>query len=1481
MAVYLDLFINELLHLDDVRANRLVNAGAEGENIKSYRLFAEEGSSCAEMLAAIKNGTGKIGNRTVLKDSALVRTSADSPAKKWLWRDLSGESDARALDKFISDAYDVINLKGNNPLFLGLGALNWETVVSGEIRKIVSPLLIFPVKLIRGTATSPVEIEFVDDEAYFNPCLAEKVKRELPEFVYSQFPKIGGADLDEPLDLEKLDLNYFESVCAHTEKCGGNSQFSFDKNAVIIAQYNHGDICMYYDVKRNRENIEKHPLIRRIFGEQLPLPPVDGEAGEPRFILQKDSVQEDITRRILRGESLIVKGPPGTGKTLTIANVIGALLARGKRVLFASKKLSALSEVHAKLPENLRKFVMLLDCETEQRAASLNPSEIKREFKKLLKERSEYHFAPSVANGFERAVKAQAEAVLDIDGYFKQVFQSGYYDAVDTYFKSDLPAVDFALPEDAAKIGASGYGELLTKVETAAKYYEIMAKSEDSVYNCPWFGAENLKDAEGAFALNSSIRAGVNGLLDELSQISQVDAGEITLGDLYLLSGENEFNREEMLAALNALKDEDYKKLDKLVKDCVEAEKQAVAGFAFSEDGGYAFEELEKCNADLELTDKQINLLAENGGFLVDADISGVYPKLKEAVDKISALERERVESELDCLNVLDKLKPENYGEAVKSYQSFSKYGGGKPIGFFDLKTKKLYKSACGYSSRNNPSFNDIAGAISRLNEYFNCGGEIAALENLICKLFARKLDKRELECVYLIAKKCNAENYQSYVNCAVAAANALNICRNYCTCPKEFTLGELIATRRAYVLKKRLEKRVAELCKGCGVGERDTLSTAKSIVAVLRAGALKVFGGRAECVVDFLDGVRAAGTEFAQKISKIAVGLFNFGKKYFSTLYTVNPWELTAAQLKTFAATADDRAVLNAAISYHEIVCGGNALNLKPFFASVESGEINVSANRIAELFEHSFYKLTLEYALNKMGKRRNGLGKNVELAYETFEKAESEILKYNADIIENLCMSRIDPNDGDFAFVNADRGAKKSLRYLFKTHADAIIKLKRCFITSPSTASVLMRPEEYSSFDIVIVDEASQLEPVNLLPVLVRSKQCVLVGDEYQMPPLTHFKVKNKRRIDDVDSELSIDTDISALSLALHNRAFASCELACHYRSKTESLIAFSQREFYPYMRTFPAAVPFGDGLGFEDVYTPEGCCDGGVNVVEAKKVIEKLCAHFDKHYDETTGKLKKAVGVVAFGEAQLNEIKAQIPAELDKKIQRAFENYDDLPEKLIFFRTIESVQGQETDHLILSLTYGRDKSGDVRLTFGELNRDALGKNIFNVAVTRAQSEITVIHSLTATQISQNPRIAFIGDYLSLVEKFAAGGKTQFVSTLPESGANFISNVADFIVSCGVDRSRVIINYGVTDGSVRIPIAVLSKDLSHALAGIWCEIPVLKKYDYIDYNIKYVRSLCGRGWKLHRVFIHEWLDNSKPEKEALKRFVEKIKNV
>ena len=114
-----------------------------------------------------------------------------------------------------------------------------------------------------------------------------------------------------------------------------------------------------------------------------------------------------------------------------------------------------------------------------------------------------------------------------------------------------------------------------------------------------------------------------------------------------------------------------------------------------------------------------------------------------------------------------------------------------------------------------------------------------------------------------------------------------------------------------------------------------------------------------------------------------------------------------------------------------------------------------------------------------------------------------------------------------------------------------------------------------------------------------------------------------------------------------------------------------------------------------------------------------------HFAKYYDEKTGVLAESFGVVAFGEKQTERIKGLVAAdkELYEKMNRALDKFDDVPEKLIFFKTIETVQGQETAHLFLSLTYGRTPEGKATNAFGQLNRDKLGKCIFNVAVTRAQ--------------------------------------------------------------------------------------------------------------------------------------------------------------
>ena len=82
------------------------------------------------------------------------------------------------------------------------------------------------------------------------------------------------------------------------------------------------EICMYYDIKRNKEKMLRHPLILRMFGEDKT--PFERKINLPssNFVLPYDSVQESMINAAVGGESMVIKGPPGTGKTLTIANMI-------------------------------------------------------------------------------------------------------------------------------------------------------------------------------------------------------------------------------------------------------------------------------------------------------------------------------------------------------------------------------------------------------------------------------------------------------------------------------------------------------------------------------------------------------------------------------------------------------------------------------------------------------------------------------------------------------------------------------------------------------------------------------------------------------------------------------------------------------------------------------------------------------------------------------------------------------------------------------------------------------------------------------------------------------------------------------------------------------------------------------------------------------------------------------------------------------
>ena len=311
---------------------------------------------------------------------------------------------------------------------------------------------------------------------------------------------------------------------------------------------------------------------------------------------------------------------------------------------------------------------------------------------------------------------------------------------------------------------------------------------------------------------------------------------------------------------------------------------------------------------------------------------------------------------------------------------------------------------------------------------------------------------------------------------------------------------------------------------------------------------------------------------------------------------------------------------------------------------------------------------------------------------------------------------------------------------------------------------------------------------------------------------------------------------------------------------------------------MKTFPSPIPKREGLGFVDILVENATCVEGVNEVEANRVIEELNKLFDKYF--INERLTESLGVITFGEKQKEKILAIINKnkELSDKIKLAIQNKDPgiVDEKVIFFKTIEEVQGCEANHIIISFTYGVDKTGKPVNRFGELNRDKLGKCIFNVAVTRAQKSITVIHSILARDIdiSDNSKVAYIKEYLEISEKFALEGKGQFVSSPVSKG--FFNQVGQYLLEQGIEEDRIIYNYGVTEGSVKIPLVVLDKDKQQALFGLYLERDLKAQYNYLDYNIKYFDILKNNyKWNIERVFISDWVFNQDMVKNKIKKML------
>lgn len=397
---------------------------------------------------------------------------------------------------------------------------------------------------------------------------------------------------------------------------------------------------------------------------------------------------------------------------------------------------------------------------------------------------------------------------------------------------------------------------------------------------------------------------------------------------------------------------------------------------------------------------------------------------------------------------------------------------------------------------------------------------------------------------------------------------------------------------------------------------------------------------------------------------------------------------------------------------------------------------------------------------------------------------------------------------------------------------------------------------------FDIVIFDEASQMQTSEAIGSIARAKTVVIVGDPKQMPPTNFFTLnttdEENADIDDLESILD-----DCISLSMPTR-----HLGWHYRSKHESLIAFSNGNYYDgKLITFPSADDMKSHVTWQKV---EGYYDYGktrTNTAEAEAITDEV---INRLYCEPG----HSIGIVAFSRQQSNLIedilaeKLSHHPELEKQNQQSVEP--------LFVKNLENVQGDERDVILLSVGYGPDKDGNVSMNFGPLNK-AGGERRLNVAISRARYEMKVFSTLTPEQIderrTQSEGVLGLKRFIQFAQQEKATMDRN--SADKERNENMIHQIASQLKKKGYE-----VNTSVGTSDFRIDIAVIDPlDHQKYILGIVCD-----GEGY--YNLKTARDreivqpsvLKQLGWELMHVWALDWFMH--PEM-VTKNILERLQNI
>ena len=458
------------------------------------------------------------------------------------------------------------------------------------------------------------------------------------------------------------------------------------------------------------------------------------------------------------------------------------------------------------------------------------------------------------------------------------------------------------------------------------------------------------------------------------------------------------------------------------------------------------------------------------------------------------------------------------------------------------------------------------------------------------------------------------------------------------------------------------------------------------------------------------------------------------------------------------------------------------------------------------------------------------------------------------------------------------------KPIRRLFHEYPEEFLDVAPCWLASPESVSKVF-PLQQDLFDLVIVDEASQLAVERAIPFLYRAASVVVAGDEKQMPPYDLFQLQET---DDEDEEYDESSEKSLLDrLQLTHEPI---QLSWHYRSRHQELIDFSNHAFYDgKLQIAPNRIikPGHPPIRYKNC---NGVWQDRQNFQEADVVLDEI---HDIWKSAKPGNIP-SIGIVTFNDQQRDLIQDQFEKrrERDDEFNEMYldaiegKDIDERP----FFKNIENVQGDERDIIIFSVGYAKDSDGKFSNMFGSLNKKG-GENRLNVAITRAKQQMIVICSIEPTEIKKPSknlgpvRFRQFLEYAKAISEESQDARDEVIGKLESSTrvqdenlvfeSPFETQVYEALRAKGYE-----VNMQIGVSGYRIDLGIVDpNDPTRYILGVECDGAQFHSAKSVkERDVMRQKFLESKGWSIMRIWSRHWWKNPTREVEKIVSKVDKL---